>query len=84
MGASCHLASLFEQPEIMRRAVKSNLADGIAKIAESTDIPVTSNDKKCNDYVLDGGSLLYRIPYEKATMKLLKRRLHFWTKHKGP
>lgn len=59
-------ASLFERPGVMRKTAKANLAEAISKMdgTEAADLPPTANDSNCNvNRVLDGGSLLLRLPW---------------------
>ena len=46
-------------------AQKSQLADAIWKLGDCASDPTESNFDKTNHYVIDGGSLLHRIPWAK-------------------
>ena len=58
-------SSLFDTTGLPRLAQKSQLADAIWKLGDCASDPTESNIDKTKHYVIDGGSLLHRIPWAK-------------------
>jgi hypothetical protein len=57
--------SLFEAPKMLRMADKPPLA-AIHKYVDKTSRNVIMPDQQMEQYALDGGSLLHRIPWQKG------------------
>ena len=59
-------AALFDASGFLREANKPPLADAIWAVAHGDDTPVLCEDESASmTYVLDGGSLLQRLPWQK-------------------
>ena len=58
--------ALFDPSGLPREAKKSALADAIWSVGKGVDMPAPPPTQEMN-YVLDGGSLLYRLPWPRGT-----------------
>ncbi|WAR07373.1 LOW QUALITY PROTEIN: hypothetical protein MAR_017331, partial [Mya arenaria] len=57
------LSSLFDNTGLPRLAQKSQLADAMLKLGDCAIDPAENNIDKRKHFVIDGGSLLHRIPW---------------------
>ena len=61
-----HPSSLFEPSGLMRPAVKAALSDALWTMARCADTPLPKVDEN-KLFVLDGGSLLHRLPWPRGS-----------------
>ena len=54
--------ALFDPSGLQREANKPALADAIWSVGKGVDMPAAPPPTQEMNYVLDGGSLLYRLP----------------------
>lgn len=60
-------ASLFDKSGLMRAGNKASLADALKGIVKHAPEPPGLQSEGDLQYVLDGGSLLYKLPWQKGT-----------------
>lgn len=59
-----HPPSLFDPSGVMREATNSVLANKMWNLLQNTEYVAEVNVKQCNNVVIDGGALIYLLPWK--------------------